>query len=284
MLIEDTSRLYSEKMEYYRHVYRDSKRWNGVENLKGKKLIVYCEQGLGDTLQFLRYIPELKRYECEIYLHVLPELHRLVQHVQGVDHILDRHNPELPEHDYHIPSLSLPFAMNQMEASTGYVDISEKMNLSEFDKYFKIGIAWEGNPGHSNNEERCCPIHYFRAIHNIPGVMLFSLQKQIHRADLLKCGQDLELMGAELGDFYDTATLINALDMIVTVDTSVLHLAGALKSQKPTFALLSYKADPRWDVAEWYKNIHLVRQDAPGEWQGCFDYLKNVIKPFIQAG
>lgn len=282
MLIEDNSRLYSSKMEYYRHVYRDSKRWNGVESLQGKKLIVYCEQGLGDSIQFLRYIPLLKEYGCEVFVHVLPELHILCKYMDGIDHVLDRHDPILPEHDYHIPSLSIPFALNQKEAPGGYIHITEKEELpEEYRDVIKIGITWEGNPGHSNNSERSCPLRHFRVLHDLPNVKLFCLQKTFHLPELLKGAEDLEIMGATLDTFYDTAKLINAMDLIVTVDTSILHLAGALETQIPTLALMSYREDPRWKVHEWYRNIVFLRQPNEGGWEEILRSISHFLPKLI---
>lgn len=274
MLIEDTSRLYSPKMEYYRHVYQHSKRWNGVEPLDDKRIIIYCEQGLGDSIQFLRYATLLKARGCEVYVHVLPELHTLCKFINGIDHILDRHDPELPRHDYHIPSLSLPFALNQKEAPGSYIHISEKYELpEEYKDFMKVGIAWEGNPGHSNNMERSCPLKFFKSFFEMPDTKVFSIQKCIHLPELLVGAEDFELMGADLNDFYDTAKLINAMDLIITVDTSVLHLAGALETQVTTTALLSYREDPRWKASEWYKNVGFSRQIREGDW-GSIDVFQ----------
>jgi ADP-heptose:LPS heptosyltransferase len=168
-----------------------------------------------------------------------------------------------------------------MEAPGSYIHITEQEDLSEYQENLKVGIAWEGSPGHSNNQERSCPLKYFRNIHDLPNVQLFSLQKQIHLPNLVEGAENMNLLGADLNDFYDTAKLVNAMDVIVTVDTSILHLAGALETQKPIFALMSYREDPRWAISPWYKNITFLKQTAPGNWWSVFTQLERVMQNLI---
>lgn len=269
---ECLDRLSHAKMEFYRDCYKDSERWNGIESLAGKKVVVYCEQGYGDIIQFARYIPFLKKEGCEVVLHCPEALNRLFAEF-GCE-MIDRYNPHIPEHDYHIPSMSLPFDLGNPEVTFPYLHVDEMMDLSEAQLpkgCVKIGIGWEGNPEHSNNDERCCPLmHFKRLTEKLPNAKLFTLHPVFHNSDYVLGAEDMELYGATLDDFYDTAKLINAMDMVVTVDTSVLHLAGALN--KKTFGLLSYQHDPRWDIdVNWYPSIQLLRQRYEDDWDGIFE-------------
>jgi hypothetical protein len=271
MHAECLDRLYHPKMEYYRQVYKDSERWNGVDELTNKTVIVYCEQGNGDIIQFIRYVPFLQE-RCKVILHCPACLHPLFSQFNA--EMLDKDDDVLPTHDYHIPSMSLPFVLNQIDAKFPYLKTEEKEDLSEHDG-MKIGIAWEGNPDHSNNDDRNCPLFQFHVLQK-PTTKLFSLQPRINDVNLISGCEDMELYGSHLEDYLDTAKLINALDFIVSVDTSVLHLAGAMG--KETYGLLSYKCDPRWEVKQWYPDLSIIRQTMPGDWDGVFCELMSELK------
>jgi hypothetical protein len=250
MRLEDNSRFDDPRMTYYKEVYKDSPLWNGRET--GKKLIIYAEQGKGDQIQFSRFIPR-NNYTI---LHCDPSLHRLLAPL--VNEVLDKDNPELPPHDYHIPSMSLPFIRSSvpyLRATKADVEIEG----------FKIGIAWEGNPEYANNLMRSCPLKLFK---KLPG-KLFMLQDQTHLPQ--EDCEDMELYSIPLNDLYDTATLINAMDLIVSVDTSVLHLTGALG--KIGYGIMLTEHDQRWKY-NWYPSLRIVKSNT---WEMVFDYiLKNM--------
>lgn len=270
MATEYLKRLDDPRMEYYKELYRYSPKWKG-EPLEGKKVIVYCEQGYGDIIQFSRYLWQVKHRGAYLILHCPKVLHRLLAH--QADELLDKDTcEELPPHDYHILSMSLPFVLSENPRQgviVPYLNVQEKADLEECSSYFKIGIAWEGSPEHSNNAERCCPLEYFKEIGSWTNTKLFMLQPKVGNQALLKNCEDLDLYGIPLNDFYDTATLINAMDVVITVDTAVLHLAGALG--KKAFGLLSYRHDPRWAFATWYPTVRLIRQADPYDWDSVFD-------------
>jgi len=265
---EYVERLFLPKMEFYREVYKNSPRWDGLSDLEGKDVIVYCEQGYGDIIHFARYLTPLKSLGCRIHLHCPEPLHALLlQHVKGIDSVFDKEETNLPHHDVHTLSMSLPFLLGIVDVPVPYIKINEKMDLSGEEKpgSFKIGIAWEGNPDHSNNDERSAPLGVFRQIHNIPEVSLYTIQQTLHNAKLVEGCEDMTIYGAALPDFRATATLINSMDLIVSVDTSVLHLAGAMG--KNTIGLLGKNRDPRWDSGvKWYPSVTLMEQDRPGNW------------------
>lgn len=268
---ENLDRLSHPKMEYYRHVYENSERWNGSDSIEGKTIIVYCEQGFGDTIQFVRYVPLLKEKCKKVILHCPTQLHRLFE--QFDVELLDKFDENIPEHDYHVCSMSLPFVLDQVEVDVPYISVSEKEDI-KFEGT-KIGIAWEGNPYHSNNEERNCPLKYFSALSG-ENVQLFMIQKAVFLPELLDGAESMELMGVELEDFYDTAKLLNSLDFVVSVDTAVCHLAGAMGI--PTFVMLSKDHDPRWEVNKWYPNTTFIRQNLANSWASSFQELIKELK------
>jgi GT2 family glycosyltransferase len=266
---DSVDRVYNQNMSYYRETYKNSPRWDGIESLNGKTVLVYGEQGLGDNIQFVRYINELKKKGCRVIVHCSMALHALFLGIDGVDEVLDKNHDELPPHHCHILSMSLPFLLNDPKTKFPYVKIKEKMDLGEG---FKIGIAWEGSPLHSNNEQRSCHIKYFKPLLDL-GAKLFMLQQQIHSPALV-C--DMDLYGVQLNDFTDTAKLINSVDLVACVDTSVLHLAGAMN--KKAIGLLSMPGDYRWNVKEWYPSIKFIRQKETGVWDSVFEELISEVK------
>lgn len=275
MLPENTDRLSHPKMAWYRDVYKDSERWNGADSIDGKTVIVYGEQGYGDIIQFARYIPVLKKLGCSVVFHCPTPLHRLF--LQFEVELLDKENGNLPDHDYHIPSMSLPFVLDQLEVSQPYLSV-EPEDFSDLEG-LKVGIAWEGNPDHSNTDERNCPLTYFRVLEKLPLKMVI-IQKSVHLLELTVGCDDMELYGYPIVDFLDTAKIIQGLDCVISVDTSVLHLAGALG--KKSFVLLSHRCDPRWNLdLTWYSSITLLKQAYPGDWEGALIQAQTKIKELL---
>lgn len=281
MLPEYTERLMHPKMEYYRELYKDSTKWDGESDLTGKRVIVYAEQGYGDIIQFARYIPMLKAQGCEVFFHCPESLHSLfLENLEGVDGCIkkridddDDTIPEIPQHDYHIPSMSLPFALGTPEADVPYIFMRNgEHGVSEFDDHFKIGIAWEGNPKHSNNDERSCPLGVFKKLYEMDHTKFFMIQQKVQNEKLIVGCENWEILGTELPDFKATAKLIISMDLVISVDTSAMHLAGALG--KRTFCLLSYNHDPRWDVEiNWYPKTRFITQKFAGDWTGVASEL-----------
>lgn len=251
-------------MEFYRHVYSFSKHWNGKDCLENKTVIVYCEQGYGDIIQFLRYINPLKELGCEVILHIPTALFPLLK---GISYF-DKQSSVLPKHDYHILSLSLPFLLDIKEISSEpYIEYDKKADLSDF-KGTKIGIAWEGSLDHPKNVDRCCPLKYFKILLE-DDVTFFMLQNKIN---VPVDDVDLPIYSIPINDFGDTASLINAVDFVVTVDTSILHLAGALG--KRTYGILGTDPDPRWSVGNWYNTVTLLQ----GEWENILTIIQTCRK------
>lgn len=269
---EYTERLMNPKMECYRETYKDSPRWDGEEDLSEKTVIIYGEQGHGDVLQFARYIPLIAQLKCKIIIHCQEGLKDLLlNQLTGISGWIPKNDGvvvELPKHDFHIPSMSLPFLLGIYEVDVPYIKPPQSDNsFEEFKTNFKVGIAWEGSVEHSNNEERSCPLGIFRKIHNMDKVKLFMCQKKIHLDKFVRGSEDMEVHGCHLNNFLDTAKLINEMDLIISVDTSVMHLAGAMG--KKTICLMSYNHDPRWDLdINWYPSVKIIKQQEQGDWRG----------------
>jgi ADP-heptose:LPS heptosyltransferase len=260
---QEQERISNPLMEYYRHVYHFSPTWNGKDSLAGKTVIIYCEQGFGDTIQMMRWIPALKEHGCNVILHAPKELHPILECL-NVD-LLEKNNSNLPKHDYHILSLSLPFRLGVGVPQEPYIKYSRKADVSNCDADVKIGIAWEGSPEHPKNLDRCCPLKHFKTLIN-PGTALFMLQNKINLPELVE-DVDFDVYSTEIKDFGDTAALINAMDFVVSIDTAVLHLAGAMG--KRTYGILSKEPDPRWSIINWYESTTLIS----GEWDQSFAIL-----------
>lgn len=255
------------RMAYYRDVYRGSLRFLSGKAPHNKRIIVYCEQGIGDVIQMLRYIPDLIK-DNEVTLHCVKSLHRLVKSQWNVS-VLDKWNESLPGHDFHILSMDLPMIFPSHNNNT-YISIDgTDLNLSQYSN--KIGIAWEGNPDHPDNKTRSCPLKYFEKLSGT----LFCMQNKVHSEALCTDCESLTVLGIEIEDFYDVAKLISQMEFIVSVDTSCLHLAAAMS--KKTFGLLSTKCDPRWGKTSkksvWYPSLQLYRQSIEDDWQSVFESL-----------
>lgn len=274
---ECADRLENPLMEYYKHVYQDSQRWNeDCGPLKGK-VIVYAEQGYGDVIQFARYLPMLKEKGCEVVYHCPKPLHRLFGCLD-ID-LLDKENPELPDHDFHVLSMSLPFILGEQRGKQfPYLTVPEKADLETDLDIKKIGICWEGSPNNLS-AHRNCPLSYFKVLEN-NFTKLFTLQKDMYSQELLNGCADMNLYGTEMDDFYDTAKIINALDMVVTVDTAVLHLAGAMN--KLVYGLLNVDHDPRWDIDNWYDSAVIVRIKEHNNWHAALKTVVHMCTGLVQ--
>lgn len=264
--------ILSPNMEYYREVYKNSNHWV-AGSIEGRTVICYMEQGVGDIIQYLRYIPILKSRCKMLYLHVPKRLHRLIEAQDWGVFLLNKKTPYLPDHDVHVLSLELPFLLadnkkRPLILQRPYMAVENKKDILPG---FNIGICWEGSPRHLDAIHRACPLKYFRILEDLAN--LYSLQIPIHTARFVEGCEDMELFGTEIEDYLDTAELINSLDAIVTVDTSVFHLAGAMG--KEVYCALSKKCDDRWgldsDITMWYPTACFFRQRELDVWEDVFD-------------
>jgi hypothetical protein len=262
-------RILHPKMEYYRWLYADSKKWDGKEDLSDKHVLLYGEQGYGDIIQMARYFKNINAGKLTV--HCPHALCSLVETLDCVDATIPREEETIPEHDYHVLSLSLPFLVED-PGNGPYLSV-EPMDLSEVPGK-KIGIAWEGNPNYPKNMVRSCPLKYFKKLTR-EDRNLFMVQIQKNLEELCVDCEDMELLGVPMGDFLETARLIQAMDVVVSVDTSLLHLAGALG--KKAYGILAFDYDRRWMVRKWYDSVEMWRQPQPGDWAGLFETLPDIL-------
>jgi tetratricopeptide (TPR) repeat protein len=270
--------------EYRFHASRqDNKRdfaqplWLGKESLRGKTILLHCEQGLGDTIQFCRYLPQVAALGATVILEAPKPLWGLLHGLQGLAHLVER-GQTAPTFDYHCPLLSLPHAFNTDERSIprqhSYLsaDGAQRAKWSQrlgAKTQPRVGLVWSGSSTHKNDHNRSLALASLMAA--LPtGLRYISLQQAIRPADqvVLDSCPWMEHFGAELVDFTDTAALCDLMDVVISVDTSVAHLAAALG--KPTWILLPYAGDWRWMLdrsdSPWYPSAKLYRQKTPGEW------------------
>lgn len=289
-----------EQLKIWQKIYDPSKKWNG-ENISGKKILVHTEQGNGDTIHFLRYLKLLKEKNAFVILHCSDVMSKLCEPFADEIFMVDPHripiwnergnNDFVPSHHYHCSIISLPHLLNMPAIpECPYIKIDEKIDLRKYDNKTKIGIVWGGNAQHPNDRFRSCKLEYFRKIYNLPNVKLFSLMKDYRSrtydgkniVDLTDNADDMKIvdMSSFMKTYYDTACIINSLDMVVGVDTSVIHLSGAMG--KKTICMLPWNPDWRWGLERnntiWYSTVQLVRQKTMGEWSDVFTIVENQIK------
>jgi Flp pilus assembly protein TadD len=255
-------------------------RWRG-QALKGKSMLICCEAGFGDVIQFCRYADILKEQGAsQISLLCHPPLKPLLTTLAGVDSIIALDGP-LPSSgwDYWTPLLSIPYfcktRLNSIPANLPYLHVlperAEKWNPLLPDDDIKVGLVWRGSSRFENDADRSLPsLNLLAPLFSIGGVTFVSLQRGAGENDAAPAGAKLVRIGPQLADFADTAAVIAGLDLIISVDTAVAHLAGALG--KPCWVLLpDYKTDWRWlkerTDSPWYpKVVRLFRQQNMQGW------------------
>jgi tetratricopeptide (TPR) repeat protein/GT2 family glycosyltransferase len=258
--------------------------WNG-EELHGKRLFVHCEQGLGDALQFVRYLPAVKRCGGTVVFGAWKPLCRLFADLDGVDELVELswQQPPAVQADLQVSLLDLPGIFGtRLEDLPGRMPYlaaglhkAQQGPLALEGPDFKVGLVWAGSPRHSRDSQRSCPLALFIALAQIEGLKIYSLQKELpdpgDRQRLQQWG--IVDLADPLQDFGDTASAIERLDLVVSVDTAVLHLAAAMA--RPVWGLIPYSPDWRWmlqrEDSPWYPTLRLFRQPQPGDWQTVLD-------------
>jgi hypothetical protein len=259
--------------------------WLGKEPLDGKTILLHAEQGLGDTIQFVRYVPLLAAQGASIVLEVQEPLVRLLSGMSGVAKIVARKEP-LPPYDFHCPLLSLPLAcattLATIPADVPYLAPAHADHARWQARLPAqrplVGLAWSGERSHDNDLNRSLRLETLLPLFDSPGVGFVSLQHEVREEDraLLQSRSDIAQIGGEFTDFADSAAAIAALDAVIAVDTAVAHLAGAIG--KPLFLLLPYAADFRWlrerGDSPWYPSAQLMRQPRFGDWDAVVGRLR----------
>ena len=266
--------------------------WDG-RDLNGKTILIHTEQGSGDAIQFIRYIPLVAERKCRIILVCIPDLMPLFATIPHIHKMIPPGDIATSEFDVYAPLMSLPHilgtTLDTIPAQIPYLEIREQnvvfpiLHSSQTNK-LKVGIVWCGSPTHKNDRNRSCQLDDFAPILKIKNIDLFSLQKVTKPTDIAKL-QEFNVcdLSYYLRDYGDTARAIAQLDLVITVDTSVAHLAGALG--KPVWTLLCYSPDWRWMLERndtpWYPTMRLFRQSQPRDWVGVFNQVAEALNGLV---
>lgn len=265
--------------------------WLGSNEIAGKTILLHAEQGFGDTIQFCRYLPWVAQRAAQVVLEAPEPLRDLMATFAGSARIATRGEP-LPNFDLHCPLLSLPLAfgtrVNTIPAATPYLCVSapaiKKWNVKlGLRQRPRIGLAWSGRPTHRNDRNRSIELSALLPILNFAAEFV-SLQRDVRPDDATILGRsNIMHFGEELNDFSDTAALILNLDLVISVDTSVAHLAGALA--KPVWVLLPFIPDWRWlfdrNDSPWYPTARLFRQDSGRSWDDVIEHVHSALYNFV---
>jgi tetratricopeptide (TPR) repeat protein len=267
--------------------------WRGEGDLAGKTLLLHSEQGFGDSIQFCRYAPLVAARGARVVLEVDPPLCGLMATLAGVAEIIAK-GDALPDYDLHCPLPSLPMAfgtrLETIPANAHYLHAADsavaqwKQRLGT-SSGLKIGLAWAGNPNHVRDRERSMAFDQLAPLLDVDATFI-SLQKQYRPGEVERLAQGgVRDVSTDLHDFTDTAALISALDLVITVDTGVAHLAGALG--KPVWIMVTHAPDWRWlldrDDSPWYPTARLFRQDASRDWGDVVARVQAALRQLGEA-
>jgi tetratricopeptide (TPR) repeat protein len=272
----------------------DQPLWLGEEDIHSKTILLHAEQGFGDTIQFARYAQAVTERGAQVVLEVQPALVSLLSGLPGADQVLGK-GEALPAFDLHCPLLSLPLALKtrlqNIPAPIPYLRAGDAA-LAKWAVHLgprsrlRVGVACSGSPTHQNDRNRSIALHKLAKLIR-PGAQLVFLQNDIRSGDreFLESANDVLCFASELGDFSDSAALVSQMDLVISVDTSIAHLAGALG--KPVWILLPYAMDWRWlrgrEDSPWYPTARLFRQSTPGNWDGVLARVAVALGDF-EAG
>lgn len=269
--------------------------WLGTPSVQGKTVLLYGEQGLGDTLQLCRYARLVAAQGARVVMEVPRALHALLQGLDGV-HVWVIAGEPLPAFDYHCPMLSLPLALkttlDTIPTPPAYLKSDAALEAQWAQRLGpktqpRVGLVWSGNPVHKNDHNRSLALSQLLAV--LPdGVEYVSLQKDPREADraTLQNSPQIRHLGDDLNHYADTAALVDLMDLVISVDTSVAHLSGALG--KPTRILLPYSPDWRWlhdrTDSPWYPSVTLYRQALAGDWGAALQQVQRDLLALAAQG
>jgi hypothetical protein len=268
--------------------------WTGSA-LSGKTILLYAEQGLGDAIQFVRYATWLARDGARVLIRCAEPLRPLLATVEGVAQVL-RENEPLPRYDAHLPLLSLPRAfgtsLESIPADVPYIVPADDTRratrevLASLRQPLKAGIAWAGSKAHSNDRNRSCALATLAPLLDLPDIAWFSLQHgdAARQIDAIAATSRPVPLAAD-ATLEDTAALIAELDLVISVDTSIAHLAGAMA--RPCWVLLPFAPDWRWMLrradSPWYPTLRLFRQPRPREWAPVVSMIAVELTALVAA-
>jgi tetratricopeptide (TPR) repeat protein len=265
--------------------------WKG-EPLEGSRILLHAEQGLGDTLQFVRYAPLVEARGGNVVLEVQPRLHRLLTLSSGLGEVI-RWGDALPEFDWQCPMLSLPWAfatrLNSIPAQVPYVHPDparvETWRQRLSGNSLRIGLVWGGSPTFPHERWRSIPLELLAPLTDTEGTTFYSLQMGPKASQVKELGSRVRIVDLqdEQEDFADTAAIVASLGLVISIDTSVAHLAGAMG--KPVWILLHKSPDWRWlldrEDSPWYPTARLFRQSTLGNWQDVVARVEKELRELV---
>jgi tetratricopeptide (TPR) repeat protein len=261
--------------------------WLGQESIQGKTILIHVDEGLGDTIQFVRYVPMVAARGARVILVVERPLAPLLSKLPGVSQCLAFSEEPLPAFDLHCPVGSLPMVfgtrLDSIPAATSYLPLPDEARIQAWDQRLgphdrlRVGLVWSGNPNHLNDYNRSTSLRVLSRILDVDATFV-SLQKDPRPDDKAELDKTSVIdWTAELKDLSDTAALVKCLDLVISVDTSVAHLAAALGC--PTWILLPWTPDYRWllgrDDSPWYPTVRLFRQTETRDYASVVDRIRH---------
>ncbi|MGX4773658.1 tetratricopeptide repeat protein [Bradyrhizobium guangdongense] len=265
--------------------------WRGDQPIEGKTLLLHSEEGLGDAIQFARYAPMAAALGARVILEVQAPIRQLLAGVSGVAHCVTRPSATSLAFDLHCPLGGLPLVfgtrLDTIPFADSYVPAATAAQVKAWDERLgprnrlRVGLVWSGNPDHKNDHNRSVPLGTLAPLLDCD-VQFVSLQKGVRHQDkaFLRERPEIIDLTEQLADFSDTAALIGCLDVVISVDTSVVHLAGALGA--PVWTMLPFTPDWRWllrrDDSPWYQSMRLFRQPKRGDWVGVVDVVRRELQ------
>ena len=276
-------------------------QWDGKSSLKGKNLLLMHEQGFGDTIQFVRYVRILLEQGVHVAVHVVDGLERLFRTLPPEVKLV-KHSDKLPNCDASYLMMSLPLALgtdsiDKIPSYPSYLSatVEDTFKWKQFLESkatvaapkLRVGLVWAGNPDHGSDMKRSIPLDVMAPLLELKDVQFVSLQKGGKPGDLERLENEFKIInaGQEFGDFADTAGMIANLDLVISVDTSVVHLAGAMGA--PTWTLVAYTPDWRWlldrEDSPWYPSMRIFRQKQQGDWPGVIASVKAELQKKLDA-
>lgn len=268
--------------------------WDGSDP-KGKSILLTAEQGLGDTIHFVRFAQLLRERGARTLVYAQPALMALLQQCMNLGPYYPNNLPLSQSFDFQCSLIDaadlLQINLETIPSMSGYIQPSQnllaywKQQMPQQSGQFRVGISWQGNPDHQADMFRSIPLAYFEPLSLLAGVQLVSLQQgfgteqiqQWRGAPLLQLPESVDKSS---GAFMDTAAIMHTLDLVITSDTSIAHLAGALGV--PTWVGLNYVPDWRWltdrQDSPWYPSVRLFRQSKTGDWGGVFSAIKSELE------
>jgi Tfp pilus assembly protein PilF len=267
--------------------------WLGSEPLAGKIILVHAEQGYGDTLQFVRYLPALVEQGAKVILEVQPSLASLLAGVKGAAQVIAK-GAALPPFDVHCPMMSLPLALktslDSIPSDAPYLEApKDRLRLWQDrlppKRGPRIAFTWAGSATHKRDLARSIPLAKLQTLfRNNNSIEWLGVQRDLRDGDaeILGSHSHVRHLGPELNDFADTAAVLSLADLVITVDTAIAHLAGALG--RPVWILLPYSPDFRWLLnrqdSPWYPSARLFRQPSMGDWDSVIAHVQESISKF----